>query len=416
MDNKEQIPGLGINLESLRVGKGKSINKAAREMDISPSALHDWEKGKRVPKLDNSLVLSKYYEVSLDELVGLSINNQIFIEENGIKWQFEIPFKIDAHKGVEIIKSLLKGKSEEAVKADFNIKEELEFEYLIKDIFQSHAFKIDAIPFNLELASKVKNYFDKEFKFPQNKIEVLVFDTSEIESELVKYRLLGETARKYFVENVTQGMKVGFAGGSSIASLVYALRRGDLRNIETYPLATSPVIEAISLDANTLVGTLVYRHQGYGVQGFGLQSIDTTASDSLQYLALQRVLSEAKNVRMAFMGLGELRFHKSPLDLLGGLLDLVGTDYDELEKEAVGDILYHYINAKGEKIDSKKSDLICSINIYDLKRIVNLGYKVVGMGIGKKKHKIARAAFGNRFANVLICDTELAEEIVNPSS
>ncbi len=79
---------------------------------------------------------------------------------------------------------------------------------------------------------------------------------------------LGQEARRYFIANVLPGTAVGLAGGSTVAGLVYALRRGDCKDIKVYPLATSPIIEAVAHDANTLVGTLAYRHAGYRVAGY----------------------------------------------------------------------------------------------------------------------------------------------------
>lgn len=58
-------------LKELREEKGISINKLARELNVDHSTIVRWEKGERVPTIDNLYLVAKYFNVSADYLIGL---------------------------------------------------------------------------------------------------------------------------------------------------------------------------------------------------------------------------------------------------------------------------------------------------------------------------------------------------------
>lgn len=53
-----------------REKKGKTQNKAAKEIGISQQVLNKWERNISIPTIDNCIKLADYYGITLDELVG----------------------------------------------------------------------------------------------------------------------------------------------------------------------------------------------------------------------------------------------------------------------------------------------------------------------------------------------------------
>ena len=59
---------LGIDLKVLRVLKGVSQEKMAEDLNISRSKVSSWETGRREMSLYDAIVISDYFEVSMDNL------------------------------------------------------------------------------------------------------------------------------------------------------------------------------------------------------------------------------------------------------------------------------------------------------------------------------------------------------------
>ena len=60
------------NLKKAREAKGFSQGYVAEQLNITRQAISKWENGKTYPDIDNLILLSKLYEVSLDALLTSS--------------------------------------------------------------------------------------------------------------------------------------------------------------------------------------------------------------------------------------------------------------------------------------------------------------------------------------------------------
>ena len=60
------------NLKALRAEKGIGQVELANAIDVSKGIISLWENGLREPKLSNLITLARFFEVSLDYLVGLT--------------------------------------------------------------------------------------------------------------------------------------------------------------------------------------------------------------------------------------------------------------------------------------------------------------------------------------------------------
>lgn len=58
-------------LKELRIEKGLSQRDLAKATDLSQSAIVHWENNRRVPNAEAIIVLSQYFKVSADYLLGI---------------------------------------------------------------------------------------------------------------------------------------------------------------------------------------------------------------------------------------------------------------------------------------------------------------------------------------------------------
>jgi DNA-binding transcriptional regulator LsrR (DeoR family)/DNA-binding XRE family transcriptional regulator len=407
-------------LRQLRRAKAKKQERhkipqreVAEKLNVTPGAYASWESGRTKPDIALLPHLAAYYGVSTDYLLGYTTTDLTGLEpvaapENGM-WSLRRQDQTPGERiGLEIWRCLVEGDDLESIAIALKIHNQAELERYLRDVIYTDMISIDHLPQNPELAQKVCQKYRLR--------EVMVVPVLEQAPHFIRNVLLGEAARLYFTSRVYEGMKVGLAGGYSVSRMVYALRRGECRSIEAYPLAISPVIEAIGIDANSLVGALAYRNEGYNVRGYTLQYASPLAwreaKSIRQFAPTLRILAKAKSVDIAFMGLGVVGRRRSPIDLLGDLVDTITPGLETMqERGAVGDILYHLVDSHGQPVVPEISNLICSIELQNLQEMVQLGVPVVAIASRREKRDIARAAIRAGYANVFIIDDKLAEAL-----
>lgn len=62
----------GETVKNIRIEKGIGQEELAKGINVSKGIISLWENNLREPKLSNLIALSKYFNVSLDYLAGLS--------------------------------------------------------------------------------------------------------------------------------------------------------------------------------------------------------------------------------------------------------------------------------------------------------------------------------------------------------
>lgn len=79
---------LGNKLKELRESKGISMDKMCEDlskiydMNLAKSTISKWENGKAEPSLAYARVLTKYFDVTLDYIIGTSSANEENIKKN----------------------------------------------------------------------------------------------------------------------------------------------------------------------------------------------------------------------------------------------------------------------------------------------------------------------------------------------
>jgi deoxyribonucleoside regulator len=419
----------GSRLKELRSAKAEQQRRpripqreVAEALRVSPGAYASWESGRTTPHLTKLSDIADYFGVSVDHLLGHSVSVRPeripYAGRGGLEWSLRrAPQTDDEQKGVDVWRRLALGESPGKILSDLDNCLARDVERYVLDAVHPDLISVDQIPEDAALANEVQR------RFRLRDVHVVPMPVSEPPDNFralvtnFKLILLGEAARRFFKKHVVPGMKVGIAGGYSVSRLVYSLRRGECRFLEIYPLAISPVIETIDVDANTLVGVFAYRHFGYNVRGFAIQYASPlemkNASDLMRSAPTRRILTKAKSVDIAFMGVGSLDRERLPINWLDDLLAYQGVDFDSLLSSGpVGDILYHFIDPSGQPVSPEISNLICSVELRDLQALVDVGVQMVVIAAGRHKAATVRAAIGARYANVLIIDDELARELL----
>ena len=59
------------NLKELRLEKGVGQVELAEKIGVSKGIISLWENGKREPTLSSLIALAKYFDISIDTLVGI---------------------------------------------------------------------------------------------------------------------------------------------------------------------------------------------------------------------------------------------------------------------------------------------------------------------------------------------------------
>ena len=105
------VPATSINLKKLRESRGISVANLQQLLEMTnPQSIYTWEDSgsKYLPRLDNLVILSKIYKVSIDELIVLKESNEVVLSISesrtpyGYKPETLDYIKMNASKNVQI--------------------------------------------------------------------------------------------------------------------------------------------------------------------------------------------------------------------------------------------------------------------------------------------------------------------------
>ena len=65
-----------FRLKQLRLEKGMSQNALGKELNVTHATIYRWENLIRKPRIQTLVTLSRYFDVSVDYLVGISEERQ----------------------------------------------------------------------------------------------------------------------------------------------------------------------------------------------------------------------------------------------------------------------------------------------------------------------------------------------------
>ena len=68
----------GKNIKRLRNERGISVKELQEILGFdNPQAIYNWERGRNMPSIDNLLILSQIFEVSINTIVGTYLQDEL---------------------------------------------------------------------------------------------------------------------------------------------------------------------------------------------------------------------------------------------------------------------------------------------------------------------------------------------------
>ena len=72
------LEATGKNIKQLRIERGISVKELQGILGFdNPQAIYNWERGRNMPSIDNLLILSEVFKVSINTIVGTNIKEEL---------------------------------------------------------------------------------------------------------------------------------------------------------------------------------------------------------------------------------------------------------------------------------------------------------------------------------------------------
>jgi DNA-binding transcriptional regulator LsrR (DeoR family) len=278
------------------------------------------------------------------------------------------------------------------------------------------AVQTDNVPLDDGLAEKLKERFGLRI--------CRVADLGSVEP-ILKTLVLGALGAKEIIDLSKQSdirLRVGLAGGFTCGRVVASLLQAQvLPRLDVIPVAVHSNERVVASDANTLVGMLGFFSGGTDLRVYGLPYVSNDRLDqepqNEAYEPTRRMLDIARRVDVALLGLGGglnyFFYRKAALppeeDMFCGV-----TMFELQQRGCIGDILYTLVTRDGPMDAFRQccDQLICSIGLEGLSRLVQNGSYVLTIVAGQHKLPVTRLALEKRYVNSLIIDSQLAQAVL----
>jgi DNA-binding transcriptional regulator LsrR (DeoR family)/DNA-binding XRE family transcriptional regulator len=408
---------LGARLSHMRAQLSRERNEAitqrqiAQALAVKPQAYNSWEQGKTLPRLDHLWRLARYYRVSLDVLCGYERDVDT---DGGVVWEsVRRPESKQDEEALDLFHLALAGKVEDVAEGKLGLA--------IRHVIASHLIRIThAPPPDETLGQALLERFNVGGKKRLKDVRVIPMAKGAIDQ--LRAMVIGVAAKEYLLAHLDGTPSIGIAPGYAVSCMIRSMYREDpIRPFSVYPLVALPVVDRPDIDANTLIGDLLYKYTDQGVRGLALQCPGfSLAPDRLEHDHTAReVLTRATCVDMAFVGIGSIEgpvryFDRSIMNIL----DMTGISVDSLKKRGiVGDLCFHLLDAAGNPQEKELSDGLSAVPLETFQHLVSIGQRVVVLAPNLLKAAPIYSAIrggdsGRGYVNVLIIDSMLAERLI----
>jgi DNA-binding transcriptional regulator LsrR (DeoR family)/DNA-binding XRE family transcriptional regulator len=408
---------LGARLAQMRLqlgqmrGEDLTQRQLAQALGVKPQAYNSWEQGKALPRLDHLWRLARYYRVSLDMLCGYESNADA---TDGVEWEsVRRPESAADEQALELFHRALAGEVEDVADGRVGLA--------IRHVIYSQLIRVKRAPQpDEELGNRLKKCFNRGDKKRLKDVRVIPF-ASGVPDQL-RALVVGVAAKEYFLEHLDGNPSIGLAPGYAVSCMVRAMYREDpIKPFSVYPLVALPVVDRPDIDANTLIGELLYKYADRGVRGLALQCPGfSLGGNSLENNHTAReVLTRATCVDMAFVGIGSVEGPLPYFDrAIMNILDITGISVESLkERGIVGDLCFHLLDAAGNPQEKRLSAGLSAVSLGTLQHLVAIGQRVVVLASSPLKATPIYSAIrggdsGRGYVNVLIIDLQVAERLL----
>ncbi|ETX05387.1 sugar-binding domain-containing protein [Candidatus Entotheonella palauensis] len=408
---------LGDRLTRLREQFGKARGEVLTQRQLSqalgvkPQAYNSWEQGRTLPRLDHLWRLARYYRVSLDLLCG---NERDTNTAGGIAWErIRRPAGAQDEEALDLFHRALSGEIEDAPESKVGLA--------IRHVVTSQLIRITQAPEPDEaLGRALQERFNAGGKKRLKDVRVIPIPP-DMTGQL-RALIIGVAAKAYLLDHLDGTPSIGIAPGYSVSCMVRAMHREDpIKPFSVYPLVALPVVDRPDVDANTLIGDLLYKYTDQGVRGLALQSPGFSLSGNRLESdhTAREVLTRATCVDMAFIGIGSMEGPVRYFDRgIMNILDMTGISVDSLKKrDIVGDLCFHLLDAAGNPQEKELSEGLCAVPLETFQHLVSIGQRVVVLASNELKAAPIYSALrggdtGRGYINVLIVDSPTAERLL----
>jgi DNA-binding transcriptional regulator LsrR (DeoR family)/DNA-binding XRE family transcriptional regulator len=408
---------LGARLAEMRTklgqvrGEDVTQRQLALALGVKPQAYNSWEQGKTLPRLDHLWRLARYYRVSLDVLCGYERHADT---TNGVEWEsVRRPDSADDEQALDIFYQALSGEVDDVTDGRVGLA--------IRHVIYSHLIRIKRAPqVDEELANKLKKCFNTGGKKRLKDVRVIPFPPGV--PDQLRALVVGVAAKEYFLEHLDGNPSIGIAPGYAVSCMLRALHRDDpIKPFSIYPLVALPVVDRPDIDANTLIGELLYKFADRGVRGLALQcpGFSLVENNLENNHAAREVLTRAACVDMAFVGIGSMEGPVPFFDrAIMNILDITGISVESLkERGIVGDLCFHLLDAAGNPQEKRLSAGLNAVSLETLQHLVSIGQRVVVVASNPLKaapiYSAIRGGENSRgYINVLIIDALVARRLL----
>lgn len=399
--------------DNLSRARGETLTQRqlAQALDVKPQAYNSWEQGKTLPRLDHLWRLARFYRVSLDILCGYEHHADT---TSGVVWEsVRRPTSVYDEEALDLFHRALAGDIEDETESRVGLA--------IRHVIASQLIRITETPQPDEaLGLALQERFNIGGKKRLKDVRVIPMAPGAIDQ--LRALVIGVAAKAYLLEHLEGTPSIGIAPGYAVSCMIRAMHREDpIKPFSIYPLVALPIVDRPDIDANTLIGELLYKYADRGVRGLALQCPGFSLTrDRLEHDHTAReVLTRATCVDMAFVGIGSIEGPVRYLDRgIMNILDITGISVESLKKRGiVGDLCFHLIDAGGNPQEKALSSGLSAVPLETLQHLVSIGQRVVVLASSELKAATIYSAIrggdsGRGYVNVLIIDSLLAQRLV----
>jgi DNA-binding transcriptional regulator LsrR (DeoR family) len=227
---------------------------------------------------------------------------------------------------------------------------------------------------------------------------------------------LGRAAAALFDELVTDGASVGIGSGRTLFEMASRLPEKP-RAISLYPanLIVEQDLHLTGVSASAAVTIAWFRsrpvaeaqHLEMFFPSTNRRALVEYADQVWQTSTLERFRKEILSLDTYFLGASGVRKDSRLAQLANQSSN--GQEFHQI----VGDVAFNLLDAAGKEVDLDFGRMVLKIPADRLNRIAQTDKAVVLVAGGKKKLRVISAALSAQLCNLLVTDSDVAEELLN---
>lgn len=175
-------------LKTLRKQAGISQEKLAEQIGVSRQAITKWETGGGIPDIDNMMMISQLFHISVNELFGKTINAQTddYLFDSFIEYDIDIPKSYDIHLGsAHYVEVLGYGGEKLKIRLASHSLMNIQSDVKLKIDDGKNNIDVDMMKFHDMTETKLKEALDIFIQIPQKYLTTLELNVNAQKIKLI---------------------------------------------------------------------------------------------------------------------------------------------------------------------------------------------------------------------------------------